>query len=103
MCGLPLDVYDQTEVLALFIQSLGILMWFLTTPMKIRFQMNKSERVHLEAIQYIESITCQIAESATSRDKNGNDTSKNCCREAFINESSSSLGQCENCSKCQVK
>ena len=24
MCGLPLDVYDQTEVLSLFIQSLGL-------------------------------------------------------------------------------
>ena len=80
--------------------------------------MNKSERGHLEAIQNIEFVTSQIADSKTLVDENQNvefdegkdvefdecksqsliDKNGNCCS-AFVND----LIACENCNKCKVK
>ena len=90
--------------------------------------MNKSERGHLEAIQNIEFMTSQIAESKNLVDDNENvefvecknvesnnvecknvefddcksqsliDKNRNCCS-AFVKD----LIACESCNKCKVK
>jgi hypothetical protein len=61
-------------------------------------QMNKSERAHLEAIQTLELVTCSLADSKDTFDKNGNDLKLvcSCSSAAFVHQSISP----ESCSKC---
>ena len=60
--------------------------------------MNKSERSHLEAIQNIESVTCEIIESSKF-DKNLSikNSSTKCCS-AFVSD----LIACEKCNKIEI-